>query len=747
MLVKVGKVKNLGVFADYTWGAQLSSFERFNVIYGDNGSGKTTFSRLLDCLKTGSHDEYPTLEYRIESQSGDLVHGQPAARKIRVFNADYVQLNIGPMDSPLKPILVIGEENKALADELVAEQTEVATRKGVISAATEAIRSLQNGRGKIFTAIAKTISEATSGSTVRNYRKNNAEIAFQKLEADVTLSAEELETRRATLRQEPMEVVALPKALVVRINDVDVPIADAMQVLIEEASSLCGRSAVSAAIQRLRDNPDIAGWVEQGHAHHKKHGSTDCEFCGQPVPADRWAQLEAHFSTEDQALKTAIEACKASIEAAVASVRAVALPDKLAFYSDLRDRYDTAQTAWRDALEQTERQCHAVCGRLAEKLLARAESMSFELQVDLTAVLEAHSALAAVIQDQNAKTDGFDKACENARAEIEKHYLTSVKSDVAEFDAKIQAQEALIRSATDGSQVDGTPTLEALEASIMEKRAQISNAHKAGDRLTKLLHTFLGRSDLVFNSTEEGYRVVRNGRAAKRLSEGERTAIAFIYFIVQLEDQDFDLANGVVVIDDPVSSLDASAVYQAFSFLKNAVKDAKQVFILTHNFSFLRLLINWLQNVPKSEGKKAYFMLVCRSDTAGRKSSLTKLDKALIDHPTEYHFLFKVLAQFENDGTIAGCYHIPNVVRKVLETFLDFHAPAPQTLHAKLNSIRFDEAKKTAIYKFSNDLSHRTGQGFEPGLVQESQKNAAYLLEMIKELAPAHYDGMMASIT
>ena len=86
------------------------------------------------------------------------------------------------------------------------------------------------------------------------------------------------------------------------------------------------------------------------------------------------------------------------------------------------------------------------------------------------------------------------------------------------------------------------------------------------------------------------------------------------------------------------------------------------------------------------------------------------------------------------------------MVRKVLETFLDFQAPAPEKLHAKLNSVTFDEAKKAAIYKFSNDLSHRTGQGFEPGLVQESQKNAAYLLEMIKELAPAHNDGMMASI-
>ena len=282
-----------------------------------------------------------------------------------------------------------------------------------------------------------------------------------------------------------------------------------------------------------------------------------------------------------------------------------------------------------------------------------------------------------------------------------------------------------------------------MQNSISEKKAQLSNAHKAGQQLTQLLHTFLGRDELVFQSEADGYRVYRNGKLAKRLSEGERTAIAFIYFIVQLSEQDFSLGEGIVVIDDPVSSLDAGSTYQAFAFLKNAVKDAKQVFLLTHNFSFLRLMLNWLESVKKAD--RQFYMLVCQSGSTGRHSSLVSLDRALIDHPTEYHFLFKTLATFQGDGTIAGCYHIPNVTRKVLETFLDFHVPGRKSLYAKLSVVVFDENKKTAIYKFANDLSHFTGQGFEPGLVQESQKNTAYLLEMIKELAPQHYQGMMSA--
>jgi wobble nucleotide-excising tRNase len=58
VLVKLSRIKNLGVFNDYAWEAGLPPFERYNVIYGENGSGKTTLSRLLDCLKAGGHNEY-----------------------------------------------------------------------------------------------------------------------------------------------------------------------------------------------------------------------------------------------------------------------------------------------------------------------------------------------------------------------------------------------------------------------------------------------------------------------------------------------------------------------------------------------------------------------------------------------------------------------------------------------------------------------------------------------------------------
>jgi wobble nucleotide-excising tRNase len=379
---------------------------------------------------------------------------------------------------------------------------------------------------------------------------------------------------------------------------------------------------------------------------------------------------------------------------------------------------------------------------LSKKLGERSTSCSTSEAFDVADLVAATDRISAIIARHNNKTNAFEAEKETARAALEAHYLSTVAKQVDDLTKQIGERRDQINRLTDGHvELQDTRSLAAIAESIAAKKAQVSNAHAGGAKMTGLLKDFLGRTDLTFDSSDEGYHVRRRGKLAKRLSEGEKTAIAFIYFIVQLGDQNFDLAEGIVVIDDPVSSLDSSAIYQAFAYLKNAVKDARQVFLLTHNFEFLKLLLNWLDNIG-GKNKRAYFMLICAETQDARSAHIAPLDQLLVEHPTEYHYLFKLLHSFKSDGTILSCYHIPNVARKVLETFLEFHVPSNENLYKKLEATNFNENKKTAIYKFANDLSHRTGKGFDPALVAETQKNAAYLLEMIKAVAPLHYQGL-----
>lgn len=231
------------------------------------------------------------------------------------------------------------------------------------------------------------------------------------------------------------------------------------------------------------------------------------------------------------------------------------------------------------------------------------------------------------------------------------------------------------------------------------------------------------------------------------MSEGEKTAIAFVYFTIHLTDQDFNIDSGIVVIDDPISSLDSNSLFQAFSFLKNSVKNSSQVFILTHNFDFLKLLLNWLKHYPKNKGGKEFYMIKNHYYNGNRVATLDGLDKLLQEHENEYQYLFKMLYQFKSDGTIASVYHIPNTVRKVLEYFLMIMVPDGKSMYQKLELLNFDEIKKTAIYKFANDQSHITGSGFDPSLVPECQNNVAHLLEMMGEVFPEHSKVLVDSIS
>ena len=423
-------------------------------------------------------------------------------------------------------------------------------------------------------------------------------------------------------------------------------------------------------------------------------------------------------------------------------------PGKAQLYEELRDELQGKVTALKGSQKATLTQLDDTLKSLKDKLVRRTEVVESGLvEYDSAPFVMSLDDLNALLGRHNKKTEDFEKHASDARAAIEKHHLSAIEPDVAKHDIDIQILKDRLNVIADGDPSNGEQGITTLRGRIAANRAKVANTAKAAERLTSLLQTFLGRDELKFEPEGDGYRIMRGSQAATRLSEGEKTAITFIYFIVQLDDQDFDISEGIIVIDDPISSLDSNSVYQAFSFLKNSVKGAKQVFLFTHNFDFLKLLLNWFKNIPKAEGKKSFYMLLCNVQTDGMRAALIRpLDKELYQNESEYAYLFKQLYNFRSDGSIAGSYHIPNIARKVLETFLDFYYPGSESLYRKLERVDFDATKRTALLKFANDLSHPTGKGFDPALVPETQKNVRYLLEMIETVSPIHFKSLKDSI-
>jgi wobble nucleotide-excising tRNase len=137
---------------------------------------------------------------------------------------------------------------------------------------------------------------------------------------------------------------------------------------------------------------------------------------------------------------------------------------------------------------------------------------------------------------------------------------------------------------------------EELEKRQKDLEQKLKEHHFAAHEFDVLLETFMGRKEIVFDPVDEGYTIQRNGRTANNLSEGEKNAIALIYFLIKLKEDQFTAKNGIVIIDDPVSSFDSQYLYGAFGFIKEKIKELnpQQVFIFTHHFSFFRLVRDWM---------------------------------------------------------------------------------------------------------------------------------------------------------
>lgn len=741
ILKKITKLKNLGVYADFSWPSDLAELKKYNVIYGWNGTGKTTLSKLLGALATGSHPEFPALEYTVQD-SGDGSHSQGSgfSTPIRVFNAEFIANNVDFEKQSSKTITVIlGEENKEALEAIAADEKKLDEVNADITQKTTEKSGKESSRSQSFTDIARTISQGTQGAIVRNYNKTNAETAFKAMTGKELLSKEELTTMSKSVAQNPMDSQAE-----LSLEDT----ADKLASVIADAKKLLSETVEAKVIERLKENADISEWVEAGLALHEHHKNKLCEFCGQPLTADRIAELTAHFNEADAKLKANVDTLVLALQHIYARISALQPTDKMNFYQELRDDYAAKTVVVTDKRDLALASITEFGELVKSKKSHTTEVLSVAGEPNLDDLASAVVAVNGIIVSHNQKTDNFTEQRKADSQKLERHYLSTIHDDVTRLDGEIKVLGDALQELKGGVEGDEANIGKVkLEARIAESKARISSSHKACKMLGDSLETFLGHNEITFsaNADDTGYQILRRGHPAKSLSEGECTAIAFVFFVTQLKDDSFDTTNGIIVVDDPVSSLDANSQFQAFSFLKNATSEASQLILFTHNFDFLKLVLGWVKNSRKPFS--LYMVKNKNSTTDGSRSAyLSKLDATLEKFESEYHYLFDVVYKYKDNGEIESAYKMPNIARKLLDSFLLFQVPIPGSTYERLQTVTFDETKKTAIYKFVNDQSHITGAGFDPSLVPETQKCVGYLLEFMEKTAPDHYKHLVETI-
>jgi wobble nucleotide-excising tRNase len=151
------------------------------------------------------------------------------------------------------------------------------------------------------------------------------------------------------------------------------------------------------------------------------------------------------------------------------------------------------------------------------------------------------------------------------------------------------------------------------------------------------------------------------------LSEGDKSSLAFAFFLAKLES-DKELDKKVVMFDDPISSLDSHRKSHTADQVMKFSQLAKQVIVLTHDTFFARAL--W----SKFSDKKTLLTQLCIRREGVQDSTIDAWD---IEEATksDYYQSFFTLADFLEGKANMNYRAVAMCIRPLLEGNLRIRFP------------------------------------------------------------------------
>lgn len=611
MLRAIRLLRNLGTFDSVEAGAQLP-LARFALVYAENGRGKTTLAAALRSLGTG--DPVPVLERRrlgsqhdphivMEDDTGQRAvfeNGAWANRfgDISVFDDRFVTDNVCSG-------MVVETTHRQNLHELIigAQGVALSTRlQGHVDRIEQHNRDLQARANAI-------LAEARGPYNVEDFcaLENRENIDDAVHEAERALAA--ARDSDAVHRQTHFEPITLPAF------DLDA----VGQLLSRGLPDLEADAAarVQAHLARIGDGGEA--WVREGMERIAPASAGEdndvCPFCAQDLAGSALiTHYQAYFSDAYQELNRAIAAGlrelntahSADIQTAFERAVRVAIQTRQfwARFTDVPEvTIDTARVsrAWKEAFD-------AVSAILRAKQAAPLETA--HVDEDLRAkVTRFHALRDEVIALSNALT--------GTRPEIDLVKERAAAADVAALDSDLKTLKAIqaryrpdivplcddylrekaAKNATEERRDQARAALNqyreqvfpAYEAAINEYLRRFN----AGFRLHRVtsVNTRAGSScnySVLINQVPVPLSAAGVGEPAFRntMSAGDRNTLALAFFFAAL-DRDPNRNGKIIIIDDPMTSLDEHRALTTIHEMRRLAEEVQQVIVLSHTKPFL----------------------------------------------------------------------------------------------------------------------------------------------------------------
>jgi len=705
MIKKITKIKNYGIIHDFRWNSELPVFSQYNLIYGWNYTGKTIVSRIFQSFELKqSHENIKNAEFELEDEQGNKHNNNDLTTlsDIRVFNTDYIKRNLKwhIESEEIEPIFILGEKNIKLQKQLEEDKEKLDSLNKYLNEINTKINDKNSTLESAYTDKARVIKDSLQWP---DYDKSKLKPKVESIKKDyqnyyllVNDYKAQLNTYQSTTKKDKLIMSTLPLFEYQNISD-----------KIKEISC---RNIFAEIIYKLKENPRLNRWVEEGKELHKDE--TICQFCGNELPYNLLDRLEKHFSKDFDQLKVDITSLENEIDLHSNSFKAFLsdFRDKARLYEELQDEYEKLFNEIKEEINTYTTSLNKLASLLQDKKKKPFNTITFtERKVDKNKIINIKDKIETIINKHNKKTDDFEKSREKARKNLENHHASDFIKSVGYFDF-IKDMEVLENKKQDINKeiIDAIKQVQNLEQ-------KISETVKGEEKLNEILSFFFRDNRINIISNESNYKIYRNDEIAKDLSEGEKTAISFAHFLVRLKDKDTELQKAIVFIDDPVCSLDSNHIHYIYSIIKSRFgnKRCKQLFISTHNLEFLNLIKRFIKNELNKKndqklGDAPFYYMERRFNSIANHSTLIKLPMQLKRFNSEYSYLFSLLYEFKNNPSedFKMLFLLPNITRRFLEAFLGFKKPASESWTKKLEILLPDESDINLVVKFVHEYSH-----------------------------------------
>ncbi len=737
MFKNIKSIKNFGIFKEAKTNAG-QPFHQFNLFYGFNYSGKTTFSRIFRAMQLGEIPEgFETGSFEIALHDSTSISSNSIEKvdNLRVFNSDYIAKNVNFDESSVNPVLIVGERNIDLEKELIELEAAIPTKEQERDINSKSVNDKEKEQNNRLTAVGRNVTDLNILGR-SNFNVASVKSMLSGANAEHKLTPEKLgaftDTAKATaVASAPKAVIAVPDMITV----------------FNEIEFILRTSVTQITIAELDADKKLRDWVEDGIERHEGH--TTCQFCQSPINPARLEELNTYFSKAYKDLSQRIDSAIASVKAKTLTS---SIPKTSQLYPDLQAGFDDLRNEVEPLNESFDAVKLSLIDLLTDKKEHMAESVPFSASdyplPDTTELLEKFN---VQIKAHNERASNHSTEQRQAIEAIKRHYVYQETQDYDHPQAAIHIKA--FQDAAKTLQADIT----AMNIRIAVIKAELNNTKQGAQNLNDNLRQYFGKTDIKIKPIAGTYKFMREEREAKHLSDGERTAIAFAYFITQLEDEALKDVKPIVYLDDPICSLDSNHIYNVLGIIKSKLNHdhVEQLFISTHNFEFFNLVKMWMSYYRAKEGnqKRTQYFLINRR---GDHSQIDQLPDLLKNHRSEYAYLISKIKEAVNQPQNCDAIAVQSYVRKIMEVYFSFRFNLTKFREDNkdyiapnlLKGIEDAEIKSITLYEYMNEKCHAKSMELGTQLPEAVQPQLAaiwgIICTAIETNDKPHYDAYFA---